>query len=77
MGSQSLSHCDPVDCNLPGSSIHGISQGRILGVGCHFFHQGIFPTQGLNPRLLHLLRWQADSLLLSHLGGLSSSALLE
>ena len=21
---------DPVDCSLPGSSIHGISQGRVL-----------------------------------------------
>ena len=29
------------------------------GVGCHFLLQGIFLTQGLNPRLLHLLigRW--------------------
>ena len=29
-----LSHvwliCDPIDCNLPGSSVHGISQARIL-----------------------------------------------
>ena len=32
------------------------------GVGCHFLLQGIFPTWGLNPRLL---RWQADSLLSS------------
>ena len=23
------------------------------GVGCHFFLQGIFPTQGSNPGLLH------------------------
>ena len=23
-------------------------------MGCHFLLQGIFPTQGLNPRLLHL-----------------------
>ena len=22
--------CDPMDCNLPGSSVHGISQTRIL-----------------------------------------------
>ena len=33
-------------------------------MGCHFFLQGIFPTQGLNPHLLH---WQADSLPPSHL----------
>ena len=25
-----LTLCDPVDCSLPGSSIHGIHQGRIL-----------------------------------------------
>ena len=36
-----------------------------MGVGCHFLLQGIFLTQGWNPRLLH---WQMDSLLLSHLG---------
>ena len=30
---------------------------------CYFFRQGIFPIQGLNPRLL---LWQADSLPLSH-----------
>ena len=32
---------------------------------CHFRLQGVFPTQGLNPRLLH---WQVDSLPLSYLG---------
>ena len=37
------------------------------GVGCHFLHQGIFLTQELNPCLLHLLHWQADSLPLHHL----------
>ena len=30
--------------------------------GLSFPIQGIFPTQGLNPRLLHLLHWQVDSL---------------
>ena len=39
--------------------------GKNTGVGCHFLLQGIFPTQGLNLRLLH---WQADSLPLSHQG---------
>ena len=28
---------------------HGIFQARNTGVGCHFFLQGIFPVQGLNP----------------------------
>ena len=36
------------------------------GAGCHFFLQGIFPTQGLTPDLLCLSALQADSLLLSH-----------
>ena len=27
------------------------------GVGCHFLLQGLFPTQGMNPCLLHLLHW--------------------
>ena len=31
------------------------SPGKNAGVGCHFLLQGIFPTQGLNPCLLHLL----------------------
>ena len=35
-------------------------------VGSLSLPQVIFPTQGLNPRLLHLLPWQVDSLLLSH-----------
>ena len=35
-------------------------------MGCHFLFQGIFPTQRLNPGLLH---WQVDSFLVSHQGG--------
>ena len=34
-------------CGPPGSSVHGISQARILD--CHFLLQGVFPTQGVNP----------------------------
>ena len=44
------------------------SPGKNTGVGCCFLLQGIFPTQGLNPRLLHLPHWQADALTLCHLG---------
>ena len=29
--------------------------GKSTGVGCHFLLQGIFPTQGLNPRLADAL----------------------
>ena len=39
--------------------------GKNIGAGCHFFHQGIFPTQGSN---LHLLHWKAESLPLHHQG---------
>ena len=42
--------------NLPGSSAHGDSPGKNTGVGCHALLQGIFPTQGSNPGLLHR-RW--------------------
>ena len=34
--------------------------------------QGIFPTQGLNPRLLCILHWQADSLLAVQVASLLS-----
>ena len=51
--------CDPMDCSPPGFSSHGILQARILEWGCHSLLQGIFPTQGLNPYLLHscIGRW--------------------
>ena len=38
------------------------------GCSCHFQLQGIIPTQGSNPLLLHLLHWQVDSLPLHPLG---------
>ena len=49
-----------MNCSLPGPSVHGIFQARNTGVGCHFLLQGIFLTQGSNPRLLYLLHWQLD-----------------
>ena len=52
--------CDPMDSSLPGSSVHGILQAKNTGVSSHFLLRGIFPTQGSNPHLLCLLRWQAD-----------------
>ena len=45
----------------------GFFSGKNTGVCCHFFLQGIFLTQRLNPHFLH---WQADSLPLSHQGSL-------
>ena len=46
-------HCDPMDCSPPGSSVHEDSPGKNTGVGCHDLLQGIFQTQGLNPGLPH------------------------
>ena len=43
--------CGPINCSLPGSSVHGISQARILEWVALSF-RGIFLTQGLNPYLL-------------------------
>ena len=42
---RSVSHlcptlCDPMDCSLPGSSVHGISQARILQWVAIFFSRG-------------------------------------
>ena len=37
---------EPMDGSLPGFSVHGILQARIVeSVGCHALLQGIFPTQ--------------------------------
>ena len=35
-----LTLCDPMDCNLPGSSVPQDSPGKNTGVGCHSFLQG-------------------------------------
>ena len=53
-----LTLCDPMDGSLPGSFVHGISQAGILEWVTISFSKGVFPTQGINPGLLH---WQADS----------------
>ena len=52
--------CDPMDCSLPGSSVHGIFPGKNTGVGCHFLLQGIFLTQGWNLGLLHCRSYQGS-----------------
>ena len=49
-----LTLCGPMDYSLPGSSVRGILQTRILEWVAVI--QGIFPTQGPNPGLPHC-RW--------------------
>ena len=43
----------PMDCSLPGFSVHGDSSGKNTEVGCHALLQGIFLAQGLNQGLPH------------------------
>ena len=62
--------CDPTDYSPPGSCVHGDSPDKNTGVGCHALLQEIFPTQRSNLHLLHLLYWQAGSLLLAPSGKL-------
>ena len=65
-----LTVCDPMDHNLPGSSVQGIFRQEYWS-GLPFPSQGIFTTQLLNPLLLHLLSLlhrNVNSLPLCHLG---------
>ena len=74
MHAQLLSYvtlCDPMDCSPPSSSVHGISQARILE-SVAISSRGSSPSQRSNPRLLCLVNWQVDSLALSHLEGTNS-----
>ena len=64
---------NPIDCSLPGSSDHGISQASTLEWVAVSSSSVIFLTQGSNPCLLHLLHWQVDPSLLRHLGSHTKS----
>ena len=46
---------------LSGSSVHGDSPDKNIAVGNCFLLQGIFPTQGLNPGLLHCRQYSLPS----------------
>ena len=49
--------CNPMDCSLPGSSIHGISQARVLEwVAISFSISGIQGLQNLIPMYFFLRR---------------------
>ena len=62
----------PWTISPPVSSVHGISQRRILSVGSHFLLQGIFLSQGSNLCFLCLLHCRQDLYLLSHQGNPSN-----
>ena len=56
----SLAFCDLVDCNPPGSPVHGNSPVRNTRVGCHTLLQGGLSSTGIKLRSPTL---QVDSLL--------------
>ena len=59
-----LTLCNPMDCSLPGSSVHGILQARILEWAAISFSRDL-PDPGIEPWSTAL---QADSLLSEPLG---------
>ena len=64
--------CDPMDCSLPGSSIHGIFQARTLEWVAISFSRRSSLTQGLNPGLPHCRQMLYH---LSHQGSLTDITL--
>ena len=56
--------CDPMDCSLPGSSIHGILQSRILEYVAMPSSRGSF-----QPRTTYLLKWAKSRILITTNGG--------
>ena len=52
--------CDPMDCSLPGSSVHGIFPGKNTGVGCH--KKPICPSIAEGIKIWYIY----NSVLLSH-----------
>ena len=59
--------CDPMDCSLSGSSVHGIFQGRILEWVVMLSSRG-FTDPGIELSSSATLESQAGTLLLSHQG---------
>ena len=53
--------CDPMNCSLLGSSVHGILQGRTLE-WLHCPPPGDLPDPGIEPTSLCLLHWKVGSL---------------
>ena len=65
-----LTLSDPVDCSPPGSSIHGISQPRILE-WVAISYEGDLPNPGIGPASLVSSALADGFFTLHHLGGLS------
>ena len=59
--------CDPVDCNPPGSSVHGILQARVLEQVAIYSSKGSSQPRD-STHVSRLVHWQAGSLRLASLG---------
>ena len=66
--SKSLTLHSPMDCGLPGSSVHGIFQAGMLEWVAFPHSSGSFLIRGLKLRLLCLPHWQAIHLSLESPG---------
>ena len=65
-----LTLCNPMDYSLPGSSVHGILQARILEWVAISFSRGLSQPRDWTPCLLCLLHCRQIFLLLHHLWSL-------
>ena len=65
-----LTLCDPMDCSLPDSSVHGDSPGKNTGVGCHTLLQGYGKSRQCIKKLRHHF---TDKGLSTQMHGFSSS----
>ena len=57
--------CEHMDCSLPGSSVHGILQARMLEWVAMPSSRGSSWTKRSKPHLVGLLHWQASSIPIS------------
>ena len=60
--------CDPMDCSLPGSSIHGIFQARVLEWGAIAFSITVLYQSLIWPGGGAISQLQAPLTFLSHIG---------
>ena len=63
-----LTLCDPMDCNLLGSSVHGNLQTRMLEWVAISSSRGSPWPRERTPISCNSLHWRVDSLMLSHQG---------
>ena len=71
-----LNLCDPMDCSLPGSSVHGIFQARTLECVATTFSTNLLDPR-IEPASPVSLALQVDSFSLSHQGILQKQVIKE